>query len=411
MKNVSLNYSNIVTSTISSIVSTTKKGCQEADIRHIVAANIIQEWLGIWIVCILGILGVLLNVVAIFALISKRAPKNLFNLILINIFAWDTIFLILHISRRLTSVEDADGNVRYACTEGNTNFLVPLWNIALAQSTVMTMLLSIERYVSIKHSAVYKKYIETPTASRCRQYVKYILPCTILTFLLHLAEFFATTTEVQLISLNSKNDHCTVTINLCFHYEELRKTENVSIYYRSFVKLVIDGIIPLSCLIYCNITVFLEVKNHMRSSLPIRDDKSAHLELDQIRLSNEANKNRKEFVRSIEHKLAKILIGIVVVFIICQFPYLGLTASQSIYLTKFVKEGEKLLYPTSVFICESVSNFMLTINASVNVIIYCFFDTDYKSIILFYINRFCKKNVKISTESNLMKQKDERTAL
>jgi hypothetical protein len=352
--------------------------------------------------------GVLSNVLAIFALISKRAPKKLFNLMLINLLAWDTMFLILHISRRLTSLEDADGNLRHACSEGTTNFLIPLWNIALAESTFMTILLSIERYVSIKHAAVYNKYIETSTTSRFRQYVKYILPCTILTFILHLPEFFATNTEVQLISLHSKNDHCNLKIHRCFNHEELRKTENVSIYYRSFVKLAIDGIIPLTCLIYCNITVFLEVKNHMRSSLRIGDKYSARLEVDEARLSNQSDKDKKEFVRSIEHKLAKIMFGIVVIFTICQLPYLGLTASESIYLTKFIKEGKKLLYPTSVSICESVSNFMLTINASVNVIIYCYFDTDYRSIILSFINRCCKKKGEISIESNAMKQNDER---
>ena len=79
------------------------------------------------------------------------APKSLFNMLLLNLLSWDTIFLILNISRKIANLVNNDLKCLAAL------ILIPLWNIALAQSVFATLFMSIERYICIIHEKTYRK--------------------------------------------------------------------------------------------------------------------------------------------------------------------------------------------------------------------------------------------------------------
>ena len=170
----------------------------------------LQQYLGVWVVSFLAIIGILLNAICIYALCSKMAPKNLFNMLLLNLLSWDTIFLILHICRRMTHLEE---NKAHACSDGMNKILIPLWNIALAQSVFATLLLSIERHICINYENIYSKYINDET-SRWKLCVKCIVPVTTLVFLLHIPEFIAPNTEVK-ISLKTKPERRSLNSTFC----------------------------------------------------------------------------------------------------------------------------------------------------------------------------------------------------
>ena len=93
----------------------------------------LQNYIGTWMVCFIAIVGILLNILCIYALSSKEAPKNLFNMLLINILSWDTIFLVLHLARRIihqTGTYFQDDLIKAICSANISKGLVPLWNIA-----------------------------------------------------------------------------------------------------------------------------------------------------------------------------------------------------------------------------------------------------------------------------------------
>ena len=76
------------------------KSCSENAIDILYAYEAgekLQKYMGTWLVCFIAIVGILLNILCIYASSSKEAPKNLFNMLLINILSWDTVFLILHL--------------------------------------------------------------------------------------------------------------------------------------------------------------------------------------------------------------------------------------------------------------------------------------------------------------------------
>ena len=151
--------------------------CEENDKGYHIAIDL-QKYLGVGIVCFLASVGVLLNLLCIFALCSKRAPKNIFNMLLLNLLLWDATFLILHFTRSIT-YEDFD-----ECDCKKSNSLIPLWNIALAESVFATLILSIERYICINHEGIYMKYISGLNSRRIL--LKFILPITIVVFIVHI---------------------------------------------------------------------------------------------------------------------------------------------------------------------------------------------------------------------------------
>ena len=336
----------------------------------------LQKYLGVWIVCLLSIVGILLNILCIRASISKKAPKNLFNILLLNLLSWDTIFLILNIARKMEILEKGKSGNDYYCSDENVGMakvLIPFWNIALAQSVFATLIMSIERYICINHEETYLKYIQIDKR-RSTLFLKWILPAIVLVFLVHIPEFVGQNTDVRTI-INKG----IMTQDSCLRDDST--ANNVEVYFKAFVKLVIDGLCPLICLLYCNTKTFLKVRTNFRKSFRI----SENIEIrPRSNSQQKAEEDKKKLLRMIEHKLAKIMIGIVSVFILCQIPYLVVTAIQSVEITNWLHAGKNStcgIYSPDTVIMEPIVHLMITINSSVNVIFYCFFDSSYRDII------------------------------
>ena len=304
-----------------------EKACNGTNDLYEIGVNL-QYYLGIWIVCLLSIVGIFLNMLCIRASISKKAPKNLFNILILNLLSWDTIFLILNIARKMEILEKGKSGNDYYCSDENVGMakvLIPFWNIALAQSVFATLIMSIERYICINHEKIYLKYIQIDKR-RSTLFLKWILPAIVLVFLVHIPEFVGQNTDVRTIITKR-----TMTQDSCLRDDST--ASNVEVYFKAFVKLVIDGLCPLICLLYCNTKTFLKVRANFRKSFRI----SENIEIrPRSNSQQKAEEDKKKLLRMIEHKLAKIMIGIVSVFVLCQIPYLVVTAIQSVEITNYI---------------------------------------------------------------------------
>lgn len=359
-----MNYDNITVVNISNIndcfVYDTAKTCT------------LQYWFKGVIPLLISIVGIVLNVATIYVVFPKKPLTNIFNVLLVNLFAWDAIFLFLQVLITL---------IYYIlCTSSRGHsilyrkVLLPFWNIALSQSIFMTVALSVERYICINHPTIYEWCLKKST-SRLICYMKYVLPVTIFSFLFHILDFY----------INGSTMHQT---SKC--YTSLRKDHYVATYYNNYARLLVEGIIPLACIIYCNVMVYMKVKKHFKESLTRHE----------FRLS-----------RSIEHALVKSLIGIVSVFVVCQVPNLIFRFGESIYLKdnghcwNRHPNHEKIyaMYPFWIFVMEAIANMMLTLNSSVNVVVYCFLDANYKSMITSWINKVCKRKNPSNSENPAVK--------
>ena len=335
----------------------------------------LQKYLGVYIVCLLSIVGILLNILCIRASVEvyKNAPKNLFNVLLLNLLSWDTIFLILNMSRKITTHENKENKENYYCSVPMAKILIPFCNIALAQSVFATLTISIERYICIIHENIYMKYVKVDKRSTTL-ILQWLLPVTIMVFLVHIPEFFGQNNDIRTTLTNDK-----VQEERCLDDEP--NAPNVDVYFKVFIKVVIDGFFPLICLVYCNTKVFVKVRKNIRKSLRKSQDNESR---PRSNSQEQSEKENEKLIRAIEQKLAKIMIGIVSVFILCQIPYLILTADQSIRITNWLlkeKDRKYRIYPPYIVIMDPIVHLMLTINCSVNVIFYCFFDSGYRDLI------------------------------
>ena len=343
----------------------------------------LQKSLGVWVVCFFSIVGILLNTLCIRAsasiAVDKKAPKNLFNILLLNLLSWDTVFLILNISRKMAHFVNKDTKDKMKCSPEMAKIIIPLWNIALAQSVFATLLMSIERYICIIHEKIYSKYIQFDKR-RLNVFLQWVMPATLLVFLVHVPEFLAQNPDVRIeIGHNGNTNQ-----KACFNLDQDAKP---AAYFKVFAKVFIDGFFPLIGLLYCNTRTFLKVRENIRISFRKSQD------VETRPLSNEQKKaedEKEKLIRAIEHKLAKIMIGIVSLFILCQIPYLILTAHQSYLITEWLMHGKDSkceIYPPYIVVMEPFVHLMLTINCSVNVVFYCFFDSGYRERIF-----HCSKN-------------------
>ena len=137
---------------------------------------------------------------------------------------------------------------------------------------------------------------------------------------------------------------------------ELRSNPLYVTYYINYGKLFITGIVPFLGLFFCNIMVFRQMKQLTRF-------------LDQ-------SKSKKEY------ELARVLVVIVLVFIICHIPRLGLNLDESINSENYC-HYEPSLWMIS---CLVINKMFLAINSSTNVLIYGCLNKKFRSAM------FCRRN-------------------
>ena len=137
---------------------------------------------------------------------------------------------------------------------------------------------------------------------------------------------------------------------------DLRLHPSYVTYYINYGRLFITGIVPFLGLFFCNIMVFIKMKQLTRFS--------------------EQSNSKKEY------ELARVLVVIVLIFIICHIPRLGLNLDESI-------NSGNVCHPQSSFwmvSCLLINKLFLAINSSANVLIYGCLNKKFRSAM------FCRKN-------------------
>ena len=375
-------------------------------------------------VCILliSIIGICLNITTICIIFPQtRQLKSIFSVLIVALFASDTIFLAIQASISLIyhilCVSSKTSSKAYA------KVLLPLWNISLAHSIFITIALTIERYISLLHPKLYFILIKRATSRRLC-FLVYVAPITIFTFLFHIPSFFMNISKVLIQVTGSKNSWAP---NKC--YLNVEKHLNIATYHNTYARLLVEGIIPLSVLIYCNLRLYIKVRAHMKKllstqlrSIELKEMPSDITLLDKhdkkasfgvtIRSSGDTANYLAEKIwrlsELIKYELAKTSIAIVLVFAACQTPNLIFRFCESIFLDSS-ENCKAHNHPLWVIQLEAASKFMLVLNSSFNVVVYCFFDKHYRNIVKGWINKTSGKPIfRISTEPGKKDNYDQR---
>ena len=375
-------------------------------------------------VCILliSIIGICLNITTICIIFPQtRQLKSIFSVLIVALFTSDTIFLaiqaLISLIYHILCVSNKTSSKAYA------KVLLPLWNISLAHSIFITVALTIERYISLLHPEFYYILIKRATSRRLC-FLVYVAPITIFTFLFHIPSFFINISKVLIQVTGRKGSWPT---NKC--YLNVEKHLNIATYHNTYARLLVEGIIPLSVLVYCNLRLYIKVRAHMQKLLSTQSRSTELKEmppvitlldkLDRktsdgvtIRSSRETTNYLAEKIwrlsELIKYELAKTSIAIVLVFASCHIPNLIFRFCESIFLDSS-PNCKAHIHPLEVIQLEAASKFMLVLNSSFNVVVYCFFDKHYRNIVKGWINKTSGKPIfRISTEPGKKENYDQR---
>jgi len=243
----------------------------------------------------------------------------------------------------------------------------PLKNIIMTWTIFLTMGLSTERYLAVCRPLLYRT-LELTYSSRVRV-LSYFLPSMIGSVLLNIPKFL----EATLVPMTMVDHETNITSEIIiYNVTSLRLDPDYMYYYIHWTRLLITGVIPFIFLSLMNILIYNRMQQNSLSS---------------VRSKSSSTKKAGS--------LAAVLIVIVLVFLVSNTPRLILNLfefgvhgngnnssdSDSDYETCGCN-----ISPAWYSVMISVSHFFLTINSSINFLIYCSVGEKFKMIVL----RFCR---------------------
>ena len=162
------------------------------------------------------------------------------------------------------------------------------------------------------------------------------------------------------------------------YWTELSLNWEYNFYYLNLAKLVFWAILPTVLLIYFNLMVYLG----MKSSNNILE-----------------NEDKKRRFRQ-EKNLSSVMIGIVLVFILCQTLRTLTYCSCFVLLNGWIEctnntdnNNMSLLMSTPKWfmVTWSVSDILLVLNSSVNTIIYCCINSKFRRQVMLTVRQICDR--------------------
>ena len=146
----------------------------------------------------------------------------------------------------------------------------------------------------------------------------------------------------------------------------MRKNPNYSIYYNCWARLFFLGIGPVAMLIYLNYKIYKDIQLRQEN---------------RRRQSSSAAAMNSLARRKMEDNLALVFIGIVAVFLVCHMLRVGLNFHEMLVIDEAMacSQARQRSFPKWAIITNFFSHFLLVINASINMIIYCILNSAFRS--------------------------------
>ena len=333
-------------------------------------------------------LGLVSNIIGIFAIRSTERNHNLFNNILISLLVFDCLLLI-------TAPLFFFGNNYDFFKCKFCMWAVPYWSfpgghMAAFGSILMTLAIAKERYVATRHPF----YKDGLTKQYQRKHLLlYIIPSAILVIAFNIPRFFVfhiqeciskntNHTETNLLRNNSTN--CTEIIKLT----RLGNDDFFLFYYTYIANTVVFGLVPFSLLIYYNFRTYLNMKENNRTwKQSERYKLTKTWSINGVPYSELMKRKKKE-----EENFTNVMMVITVVFLGCH----GMRLFLNFYDGATGSRGDRGVAQPQVGIIDPytaavhTSVFLVMINSSIGALIYCYisvlFRQQFVNVIKTYFN-------------------------
>ncbi|KAH8345759.1 hypothetical protein KR067_003399 [Drosophila pandora] len=295
----------------------------------------IEFWVCGVLINIVGLLGILGNIISMIIL-SRPQMRSSINYLLTGLARCDTVLILTSILLfGIPSIYPYTGHFF-----GYYNYVYPFISpavfpigmIAQTASIYMTFTVTLERYVAVCHPLRARALC---TYGRAKIY---FIVCVCFALAYNMPRFWEVLTVTYPVPETDVILHCV-------RPSRLRRSETYINIYIHWCYLIVNYIIPFLTLAILNCLIYRQVKR--------------------------ANRERQRLSRSEKREigLATMLLCVVVVFFMLNFLPLVLNISEAFYSTI----DHKL---------TKISNLLITINSSVNFLIYIIFGEKFKRIFL-----------------------------
>lgn len=289
-----------------------------------------------------GLLGNALSIVVL----SRPQMRSSVNCLLVGLAACDTVLILTSVLLfGLTAVFPYTGRMRYyyyhVCPH-ITPYAYPIANAAQTMSVYLTLIVTVERWVAVCHPFRAKALC---TSSRARWYV---LGTAAFALAYNAPKFFEAEVVERLV--DGEWVYC-VTADLEF------RTDSYIVVYIHSLYMIVMYIVPFSALAALNACIVRQVRRA------------------------QAERARLSRVQRRELGLATMLLVVVLVFFLCNLLPL-VTNSFEVFLGDQFDKLDPLV---------KTSNLLVTINSSVNFVIYVIFGEKFKRV---FLKMFCAGGIR-----------------
>lgn len=385
-----------------------------------------EETINFWVngvcTCVAVITGIILNCVAIYIIWNQYERTKIFYRMLICLLCFDICVLVTWMNLSLFLAFKLNYDVIIHMLP---YFSYPLPHIAITASTFMTVAIAHERYLAVRDPLKYSAEMKTPNLQvhRLKLYmliviviavvfnipyfieleVKYVNPSnsTNLTDLL-LDKYnnklltIANKYNVTIPNITSILDHIIMSnrsnalLTPTIVHTTLGKDPYYLKYYRFWARLIVTGFVPFALLIFFNISIYNAIKKNAkrRQSLLSSQPSAQPILIQYLPIYNIGRcsiRTSKPLAASTklkdEENLSMSFVGIVTVCLLCH--------SLKFVLNFYDGFSGKVGATRGSRIAAYFSNFLVVLNSSINMIIYCIMNTKFRKYFLSAMRNMC----------------------
>ena len=356
-------------------------------------------WLNTFLYSLVGMMGLLLNLLAMWILLTPSMRNNFFNRLIMCLSGYDSVFILcglLEIFRR-NFYSSFLQQYMFA------NFFYPFRSMAMCCSIYTTMALTIERYQAIT-SPIQHRNRSANTSLGKRLFI-YIVPIMLCSFLYYLPKFFdLIVTEMKECQINnhstSSSNHSEILVN--DHEENSQKCETKHkidptttrtnpqyiFWYLNVSNLIVTCVIPIGLLVFMNCRIATSL-NEYRQRRPTTNIKANETPAIKAKASRQKTNS--------DVKQTFMLFSIVILFVLCHSLRIVLNTTEFLSLETLATQRQKGCDGISFWqhICMPLSEFLLLFNSSANFFVYMLFDKGFQLILIerfSVLKRYCTRS-------------------
>ena len=357
--------------------------------------NYVQEMHGWlvegWFSVIVGLLGLVLNIITAYIL-SRNEFKNIFfNKLLICLAIFDILFLLnglyktLRINIMKTDICSLQDHISFL-------FLYPFRQIVMLCSIYMTIVLALERYLALNKPIKYhyrSKHFGARKSSGGKRILNYILPVIIFAVIYCIPLFFVFTiktfpTEKTQTSITPSSDNTSMDLMLhenitlhCVQPTKLRESKVFILWYVNAGNFVVTGVLPFITLAFLNCKIYLFIQSAFKD----RRITDVSRQVSNERLT------RVKRLKAVEIRQAVVLLAVVIAFLVCNILRIILDMEETISYEDRVQTEKHAASVGKMctgvqfwaMITADISHFLLQVNPSANFFIYCILKKHFRS--------------------------------